>query len=247
MTKRKLILIQIVSLFIAIAIAFAFIDDFSIRRIFDFYFLLVTIIFSIFLLFIGFISAIIISSLIKGQYIKSYFQDFFKWTIPISLLLGLYILYDWQMGIKYRYREYNLEHNEEYKNFYQDSRDENIKLVIKQMENQIDNKGDYRIVRMRVLERDTFINDRHSLYYDIHQIYYIGRKNYNNNTYFARHIVANKKINELNFNTPISSSSINEQVSAIDTLVKRMMTNQSMQSIEKVSLNLAEDVIKLKE
>ncbi len=247
MTKRKLILIQIISLFIIVALAFAFIYDFSTRRIFDTDYLLVTIIFSFFLLLIGFGSAFIISSLIKGEYIKSFFQDFLKWTIPISLFLGLYILYDWQMGIKYRYREDNLAHNEKYKNFYEDSRDENIKLVIEKVENQLDNKGDYRIVRMRVLEKDTIINERHSSYYDIHQIYYIGRRNYKNNTYFARHIVLNKNINELNFNTPISSSSIIEKVSAIDTLVKRMMTNQTMEDITKVSVNLLEDVIKLKE
>lgn len=201
----------------------------------------------LFFIFIAFAFSLIVSSLIKGQLIKIFFQRFLIVSLIPSLFLGLYFIFSRGTDDKYAYRYYNKEHNEKYKIFYNDSRDENIDLAIKALEKSTTENGELRIKRMRVIEKDTIQNGVTKKYYDIHQIYCLGRDCYPNNTFAARYIIFDKKITELFHNKTIEVGIGYNENKICDSLLELTLTNQTKDSIIQNTENLIIDVVKFKE
>jgi len=198
------------------------------------------------ILLLTLVIAVVVSSLIKGQFVKPFFLKYFFWTNIIVLVSGHYMLFSDYYDKLNAYKKENIEHNENYKKFYGDGRDSMVTFAINAIEQKQKEIGDYRIYRMRVIEKDTSINNEPSKFYDIHQFYNIKYQNLKN-AYMARHLVIGNQLYEI-FDKPYfaDSTGFTEKI-IYDSLTKKTLTDKSLDEITSVSKDFATDVVKLKE
>jgi hypothetical protein len=246
MTLQKKLIVSLIATFLIIDFAIIYHNNYSLDSLSERDTYIVLTLIPLFFIFISFAFSVLVSSLIKGQLIKIYFLKFFLITLIPSLLFGLYYVFNGGFNNKNAYRIFNKEHNEKYKIFYNDSRDENINLAIRALENSTTDNGELRIKRMRVIEKDTIENGVNKKFYDIHQIYCLGRNSYINNTFASRYLIIDKKVTELFYNESIKLGIGYNENKICDSLLKLTLTNQTKDSIIQNSENNILDVVKLK-
>lgn len=207
MKRSYKLLIIIISIFVLSAFRFYKFEEYE--TFWDWNVILLPL---IFLIIPAFIIAFFVSSLLRNQFEKTYFIKISIVTNAAALAFAIcYIIISYYKNVDFKNND-NIVHNNNYKNFYGDSRDTFVTLAINAVEQKQKNKNDYKIYRMRVLERDTFINDKALKYYDVNQIYILGKNRNDSNTYVSRQIVYdNKKLQEIyNKSILVDSTGFNE-------------------------------------
>ena len=247
MTLQKRIKLLVIFIFVIIDIAIIYEDGYTLNDIFDWEIYLRLILIPSFFIFIPVVFSLLISSIIKGQLIRKNFQQILLWALIPSLVWGLSFIFNRGNQQYIDYQESNILHNENYKNFYNDDRDKNVVLAIEAIENKFSEKGEYKIKRMRVVELDTMIEGISKKFYDIHQIYCLGKECDENNTFAARHIILDNYINELYYNESIKNRIGSLENTICDSLMKKTLTNQIIDSLKMNTENFILDIVKLKE
>ncbi len=237
MKRLKKILLIIVVTFLLVTIISNIAYDFNYVRFF---------IFPIFLTFISTVSSVVISSLIKGQFIRSYFNKFFLYCHSCVLVIWFaYVITIYNENKNY-WKIDNLEHNNNYKQFYGDSRDSNVIVSINSIENKFADKSVYRIYRIRVIEKDTFLNEKFSKFYDIHQIYFTDKFHYDTTTYVSRHLVSENKILKVVYDKPFLKDLTGRiELAICEEQIKEMFKDKTLDSLQKSITDFSLDIIKL--
>jgi hypothetical protein len=199
-----------------------------------------------------FISAATISvlatSIIKGELVKKTFQTLFLWTSIIFLAVFLFNDFSNYFKQTNNYKTENINHNNYYKSFYGDKRDEFVKQVIQRIEIKQKEIGDYKIFRIRVIERDTLLDNKTLKYYDIHQIYFIGEYKDDFYKYVSRHIILDdNKIVELYDKPFLKDETGKKELEECEFLEKKMFNEHSLDSTKYMFNEYGIDLIKLKE
>ena len=192
--------------------------------------------------------AVLVTSIIKGELVKKTFQTLFFWTSII--FFAVFIFNDFSNYYKQinNYKTENIIHNNFYKSFYGDKRDEFVKQAIHRIESKQKEMGDYKIFRMRVIERDTLLDNKNLKYYDIHQIYFIGEYSDDFFKYVSRHIILdNNKLVELYDKPFFQDETGKKEHEECEFLENKMFTNNSFDSIKYIVNEYGIDLIKLKE